>query len=148
MEKIKRFAYGAILIAVISIAAACGRTNNNSATGTSSAGGIQTSAGTASDTEGSQNGSTAGNKTDSSGSGLDSTSPGTASSSAGTNGDGESGGILQDMVDDVKDGIDDMTGTSGGNETNGDGLNGNRASGNGANGTGTGMGAAGGAAGQ
>ncbi|MCI8453234.1 MAG: hypothetical protein HFE84_01260 [Lachnospiraceae bacterium] len=111
MEKIKRFALSAMLIAAICVAAACGRNNDNGTSGSSSAG---TSGGTSASMEsassGGGNGSSASGTTNS---GIESNSPGNTSSSAGTNSEGESGGVLKDMVDDVKEGIDDMTdGTS------------------------------------
>lgn len=109
MEKIKRLSLGFMLIAVLCIATACGRndsTNKNT-----------TAAPSTSSSAAATSGSTKESSTQ---------SPGNTSSSAGTNQDGESGGVLRDMVDDVEKGVDDLaddiTGTNGAAEGSGSGT--------------------------
>lgn len=89
MEKIKRFAFAVMLTAVVSMAVACGR-NNNNGTGntTSGAAGTSAAAGTSGNSVYDNNSTTM------------------------TGASGESGGVLGDMAEDLRDGIDDLTGNT------------------------------------
>lgn len=88
MEKIKRFAFIFMLAAAICLVTACGRNDSGKSTTAPST--------SSSAAQTSQSAST------------ETSSAGNTSSSAGTNGEGESGGVLKDIVDDVSGGMDDM----------------------------------------
>ena len=95
MEKIKRFAFAAALIAIISVAAACGR-NDRKGTPSTTAGTTSTAADIPLMTSADGRDTNTGNNT------------GNGDSEGMLNGDnmwnethGETGGVLRDMVDDV-----------------------------------------------
>ena len=102
MEKIRRITFGIMLAAVVCAAAACGRNDTNgSAAGQSS---------------GREESSTApGSRATEEVPGTSATGVDLPSGESGT--DGESGGVIRDMVDDVKDGMEEITtGTTGAGE--------------------------------
>ena len=125
MEKIRRITFGIMLAAAVCMAAASGR--NDAGSGTA----------------GQSSGSGREETTVSPGSRTTEEVPGTSATGidlpSGENGpDGESGGIIRDMVDDVKDGMEEITtGTTGARENGGSYGNGN---GEAAGGTGSGTG--------
>ncbi|MBE5971418.1 MAG: hypothetical protein E7246_02715 [Lachnoclostridium sp.] len=94
MGKIKRLAFTSMLIAVVSVVAACGR-NDNSGTTASSEPYVN-------DVTTGEYGSTSSSESD--------------SGNGGSNTE-ETGGILRDMVDDVEQGIDNVTGGTGSGTT-------------------------------
>ena len=116
MEKIRRITFGIMLAAVVCVAAACGRN----------------------DTNGSAAGQSSGREESSTAPGSRATGVDLPSGESGT--DGESGGVIRDMVDDVKDGMEEITtGTTGAGENGtshgtGDGTSG-QTTGGGASGT-------------
>lgn len=89
MEKIRRIRLCILLVMTAAVMAACGRKNGNSMTTAPDAG----NAG-------------AGTSMESQTNGMNQTTQGTNAESGST---GESGGVLRDMVDDVGDGIDNLT---------------------------------------
>ena len=102
MGKIKRFAFAGMLTAVVSMAVACGRNNNN---------GVGNGADGASGSSGTPGTSMYNNGTTMTGSAGESgtnISGGTENGPAGA----ETGGVLGNMAEDLKDGINDMTGNT------------------------------------
>lgn len=131
MEKIRRITFGVMLAAVICVAAACGRNDTKESTAGQSSG------------SGREESSTA------PGSRATEEVPGTSATgvdlpSGENRTDGESGGVMRDMVDDVKDGMEEIT-----TGTTGAGENGtSHGTGAGSSGQTTGGGASGTAGGQ
>ena len=94
MEKIKRFAFAAALIAVISVAAACGR-NDRKGTPSTTAGTTSTAADIPSITSTEARDTDTGNNTGNGDSG------GILDGNMGMETNEETGGVLRDMVDDM-----------------------------------------------
>lgn len=103
MEKIKRIAFAAALIAVVSVAVACGR-NDNNGTGATQSSTASSSAETPS-ISGTSAGDTGNIAEDNSGSSMDRITDEDRDTGTGNNTDSqtneETGGVLRDMVDDV-----------------------------------------------
>ena len=125
MEKIRRITFGIMLAVVVCVAAACGRNDTNGSAAGQSSGREESSTAPGSRATEEVPGTSA--------TGLD-----LPSGESGT--DGESGGVIRDMVDDVKDGMEEITtGTTGAGENGtshgtGDGTSG-QTTGGGASGT-------------
>ena len=100
MERIKRIALAAMLIAVISGGVACGR-NNNTNNGTNATTATTATAGTSTHAPADNVGGTT--------NGMDNTTNGTNTTNANDN-HGETGGVLRDMVNDVENGINNVAG--------------------------------------
>ena len=99
MEKIRRITFGIMLAAVVCAAAACGRNDTNGSTAGQSSGREESS-------------TAPGSRATEEVPGTSATGVDLPSGESGT--DGESGGVIRDMVDDVKDGMEEITtGTTG-----------------------------------
>ena len=102
MEKIRRITFGIMLAAVVCAAAACGRNDTNGSTAGQSSGREESS-------------TAPGSRATEEVPGTSATGVDLPSGESGT--DGESGGVMRDMVDDVKDGMEEITtGTTGAGE--------------------------------
>lgn len=125
MEKIRRITFGIMLAAVVCAAAACGRNDTNGSTAGQSSGREESSM-------------APGSRATEEVPGTSATGVDLPSGESGT--DGESSGVMRDMVDDVKDGMEEITtGTTGAGENGtshgtGDGTSG-QTTGGGASGT-------------
>ena len=98
MEKIRKYVCCILLFSTVAILAACGREDTNGTSKSSGAGSTATETGAVTTTQSGTIGAGDNEGTD---------APGNTSSSAGTN--GESGGVLKDMVDDVENGVNQMS---------------------------------------